>query len=861
MRTVLWAAMALALPLLARGVAVVGCDKRTDGVMCHEFISRVYAMTWVVDEGAESINITLHRVVATGSPWMGVGVSTSGGMKGADLMVAHKDSRGGWVVDDMFAYNYEPPVLDKHQHVSFVGVVTSGGVVSVSFTRPLDSCEFFDNSVEKGIDHRIVWAIGEGTDLSSWGSQHSQRGTVQLRLWEDELHPPYVAKDEGLFTVDVQMPGVEIPHNVTNTYMCMTFDLAELTGKDFDATHYHLVSFTSKIKGGDGLVHHMLLTTCLVGMVSMFTKVNTECPAMDALCPNLIGSWGVGGAPVTLPDEAGLGIGGANGRMLWLQVHYFNPSGEKGKVDFSGMSLQLTPKLRKFEAAMFTLGTPISPTMPPIPPGKDRHLLKSQCAECMPMLFENEEVKVLYGAHHAHFKGHKVTTEVVRDGKNIGPLINQKRFDYSHQFFVQPRITTLRKTDILQITCEYNTLSSEAPTHFGDGSDQEMCFTFAIYYPRQPRVSWCFDLEWLGVSEYDDNLPKCQDCKANGTKWAEKFAVQLAEERGCDNPKTAPARVPAGICPPCARTVSCTVADYLAFWDPLRNMCEHFCALSSSNSENMPYHCSPSITGFFSVLTAGKRFDFDAFPKTAECSPKTPLKVVDDDCKVHGDCGVGRYCRNGRKLAVEAEGPLRCMDCALCCKREDAVGAGGETDRLYRCPASCGCGYTVESCAREGEVLCRGCCAREECKDDDYNGGRLLGAMGASENCTGLRRLVDAGQFKTEAVEKMCKGGVSTVECTMLGMKGCVGAVFLYQTCPVLCGSCPRCSLDAQCSRCTAPGRCTSDRNHLSDTTPCMEATCPAPITTTPTPAPSAASLRTASVSLFLAAALFFLPL
>eukprot|EP00755_Sulcionema_specki_P033237 Sspe_Gene.100311::Locus_75020_Transcript_1_1_Confidence_1.000_Length_706::g.100311::m.100311 len=192
---------------VAVGVVVVDCAKTEPGVQCVELVKQQYTMSWRVLEADGEVEVTLALKTTKTHPWMGIGVSPSGGMRGADIMAVHK-SGDEWVVSDLFGHDYEPPVMDENQHVKLVSVEMQDSALVATLRRPIDACEFHDNAIVKGFAHPMIWAFGEGTDLTGWGAKHSDRGTVRMVLWEDPANPVPEPKDSGLFEIDLKMPDV-----------------------------------------------------------------------------------------------------------------------------------------------------------------------------------------------------------------------------------------------------------------------------------------------------------------------------------------------------------------------------------------------------------------------------------------------------------------------------------------------------------------------------------------------------------------------------------------------------------------------------------------------------------------------------
>eukprot|EP00755_Sulcionema_specki_P035249 Sspe_Gene.104532::Locus_80960_Transcript_1_1_Confidence_1.000_Length_1813::g.104532::m.104532 len=512
---------------------------------------------------------------------------------------------------------------------------------------------------------------------------------------------------------------------------------------------------------------------------------------------------------------------------MWMQVHYYNPTGRAGEVDRSGLTLKITSVLRKEHAAVLALGPSPSPEYPPIPAGEDWYRVRSTCAECMKTHFEKDEVTVVAVMAHAHFAAKKVETHVVRDGKDIGPLYELKRYDYNHQLYVQPRIPTIKRNDVLETVCEYNTLRKEDPTHFGDGSQEEMCFSFVLYYPRQPLLGWCADFDYQQGEHAGDYASPCTDCRGNGA-WPAGYAEWAKNQRKCEDPTVRETLTSKMACPPCAAKGTCTTNDYVTFWKPGETICPYLCAMWE-HTKNTGYMCSKGFADDYPSHAGGPKHDLSNVPGPASgCSPVAEVRKVSDNCMKHTDCPTGKYCRNGRKVAPEAAGLLWCTDCFLCCLRQDAVGGAGETDRLYRCPQSCGCEQSAQACNREGEVLCRGCCAMNKCEDNEADGAKLLAAAERTEkSCSELRG-------SSELTTLCTRLAVSLSECERVGLLQCDGSVFLKDVCPVLCSACPKCSLDSTCSRCTSPATCSSTQLDFNGSL-CSKSVCPM-LSATPSP-------------------------
>ena len=67
-----------------------------------------------------------------------------------------------------------------------------------------------------------------------------------------------------------------------------------------------------------------------------------------------------------------------------------------------------------------------------------------------------------------------------RDGKNLGPIRKEYRYDYNHQSDVEPvnALRTLLPGDRLAATCHFDTSSvpADSEVQIGEESNKEMCF-------------------------------------------------------------------------------------------------------------------------------------------------------------------------------------------------------------------------------------------------------------------------------------------------------------------------------------------------------------------------------------------------
>jgi hypothetical protein len=89
----------------------------------------------------------------------------------------------------------------------------------------------------------------------------------------------------------------------------------------------------------------------------------------------------------------------------------------------------------------------------------------------------SEPIHVIGVSPHMHLKGRHMSVMLTRkDGKT--ETIHDQPFDFNYQhsyladFMIMPG-------DSIKTTCTYS-----GPTSFGEGTNDEMCYAFTLYYPK-----------------------------------------------------------------------------------------------------------------------------------------------------------------------------------------------------------------------------------------------------------------------------------------------------------------------------------------------------------------------------------------
>ena len=167
--------------------------------------------------------------------------------------------------------------------------------------------------------------------------------------------------------------------------------------------------------------------------------------------------WAPGGSDLYFTPDLGMRMDGNSSYLL--EVHY--NSNDPNAVDASGVEVCVSAQQPENEAIISWLGT---------------DAINGTQAEgtCAPRA--TEPIHIVAGTPHMHLKGThmKVTLTRAAGGTEI---VHDEPFAFENQRGYQQNVT-LQPGDRLTTACSYN-----APTTFGRGTNEEMCYWFALAYP------------------------------------------------------------------------------------------------------------------------------------------------------------------------------------------------------------------------------------------------------------------------------------------------------------------------------------------------------------------------------------------
>ncbi len=263
-----------------------------------------------------------------------------------------------------------------------------------------------------------------------------------------------------------------MPTATTNEYVCYGMDIAA-------ATDRHIVTIAPRIDNPK-IVHHVLLFQT----DSAYPTVPQKCNAGGGLGWRMMFGWAPGGKPITLPKEAGFPLKKGQPNHYVVQVHYNNISALVGETDTSGFDL-CTSTPRQYEADVAAFGTQAIKIQP-------RSTLDKTCSYTVGS--SNFDGRHLIAAMpHMHDIGTLIDTQLVRPGGgpevSLGTVPN---WDFDTQLWY-PLDVTLKSGDVIRTRCAWDN-KGDTVVNFGEKTEDEMCYSFTLYYPKINTLLWSFVL-------------------------------------------------------------------------------------------------------------------------------------------------------------------------------------------------------------------------------------------------------------------------------------------------------------------------------------------------------------------------------
>jgi cytochrome c553 len=194
--------------------------------------------------------------------------------------------------------------------------------------------------------------------------------------------------------------------------------------------------------------------------------------------------WAPGGDGLArIPDDVGMYMPRGE-KSMYLDMHYFNVTGTQAEPDDSGVEVcvlkkpHFRPKMASVVRSFGALGTYSNGGFVMAPAGTANHSITGQCPVTV-----TEPVHLLTASAHAHtYATHMKFTVKKKDGREI-VMHDEPFFFHQQKSYTLKDEVVLETGDVVNTTCTY-TNDTTKNIKFGESTTSEMCFNFAVYYPK-----------------------------------------------------------------------------------------------------------------------------------------------------------------------------------------------------------------------------------------------------------------------------------------------------------------------------------------------------------------------------------------
>jgi hypothetical protein len=258
-----------------------------------------------------------------------------------------------------------------------------------------------------------------------------------------------------------------LPAGATDTYRCIRYTVptdtyvTNIVAQAPSGTHHTVLSISAgNAAGPDGEFD------CQVGSIGR---------------PMLYAS-GVGTDPLDFPTNVGLKI--AAGTQIHLNLHLFNATDNVLAGD-SAILIKTSPTAPPMLAEMVFAGTLLFA----IDPGK--HDVVGGCTVQTPYTL------FAYWPHMHKIAIHSKLELIRGSGPTaVTTVLHDQPYDFNEQRYYKPAAeVSVLQGDRIRVTCGYDNPATSGQVRFGDGTNEEMCFTGLYRYPSQnASITQCTDV-------------------------------------------------------------------------------------------------------------------------------------------------------------------------------------------------------------------------------------------------------------------------------------------------------------------------------------------------------------------------------
>jgi mono/diheme cytochrome c family protein len=230
-----------------------------------------------------------------------------------------------------------------------------------------------------------------------------------------------------------------------------------------------------EVQPGDLRVVHHVILHAVTGDPAEATAADAADPEYGYSCfggagvdATMIAAWAPGLAPTAFPEGTGLRI--PAGTPLIMEMHYNLAEG--AHPDQSAVALRVAPEVAQ-EAELFGFFHSSFRI-----PGGEASVSSSAV---FPLVdWYDDTITIWGGIAHMHTLGRQLRLEVWEPGEDEADCVmDVSQYDFNWQglyFYEEPLVR--KGSDLLRMTCTWDTRSVEGPLVWGDNTGDEMCVSF-----------------------------------------------------------------------------------------------------------------------------------------------------------------------------------------------------------------------------------------------------------------------------------------------------------------------------------------------------------------------------------------------
>lgn len=311
-----------------------------------------------------------------------------------------------------------------------------------------------DTAQQKTLDAWIAKGAPSSSDTCGGSTSSSGGGGVGVPSCTPDIH--------------VSLPtNYMMAKDKSDEYICAGIEVSATQKR-------HITAFIPHIDNSK-IVHHIVLY-----------QADTAQPAGPVPCNGtpgrIVSVWAPGVQGFELPKEAGIPLEGTTHYLL--QIHYNNLQHLSGETDASGFDLCSTTELRPNDADVLALGT-FGINIPA------HGSLDLSCNLDIPKA--TADLHIIGAMPHMHKLGTVIST--VNHPGGTGAAVDlgvREAWDFNNQYW-SPLDQVVKGGDRLTTRCAWDN-PGDVNVKFGENTENEMCFSFTMYYPKitDPKWNWTY---------------------------------------------------------------------------------------------------------------------------------------------------------------------------------------------------------------------------------------------------------------------------------------------------------------------------------------------------------------------------------